>query len=219
MSRLNKLLEVFRDERLQLPSAGDADAWGASLIIYLDEWQKWNGKINLTSETDADAVIKKHIFDSLQYVRAVTSPQSRVMDIGSGAGFPGIPLKVIFPGLSMTLVDSQRKRTNFLRNSVRKMGLSNVAVLTSRAEDLGSRYHESFDLILFRGVGEVSPCLELAMPYLKMGGRVAFKKDPASKAADEVKGPGYFMALEDEIVILGQADVKSKMMLFQKRST
>jgi 16S rRNA (guanine527-N7)-methyltransferase len=219
MPRLDKLLEVFRDERLQLPPSGEDRIWGSALEEYLDEWAKWNSKINLTSETDPDAIIGKHIFDSLQYARAVKNPEARVMDIGSGAGFPGIPLKVVFPGLFMTLVDSQRKRTNFLRNCVRKMRLSNVEVLTCRAEDLGVRYHEFFDLILFRGVGEVSPCLELASAYLKMGGRVAFKKDPASKVSHEVRGAEYFMLLEDEIPILGQTGVKSKMMLFQKRST
>jgi 16S rRNA (guanine527-N7)-methyltransferase len=219
MSRLDKLLEVFRDERLQLPSTGEESKWAASLEGYLDEWAKWNSKINLTSETDPDAIIGKHIFDSLQYARAVKNPEARVMDIGSGAGFPGIPLKVVFPCLSMTMVDSQRKRTNFLRNCVRKMSLSNVEILTGRAEDLDARYQENFDLIVFRGVGEVSQCLELASAYLKMGGQVAFKKDPASKASHDVRGPGYSMALVDEIPILGQAGVASKMMLFQKRST
>jgi len=219
MSRLDKLLEVFRDERLQLPSNGEVEKWGSALEEYLGEWAKWNSKINLTSETDPDAIIGKHIFDSLQYARVVKNPESRVMDIGSGAGFPGIPLKVVFPGLFMTLVDSQRKRTNFLRNCVRKMNLSNVEVLTCRAEDLDPRYHGCFDLILFRGVGEVSPCLELASAYLKMGGRVAFKKDPEASASHEVKKSGFFMALEDEIPILGHTGVKSKMMLFQKRST
>jgi 16S rRNA (guanine527-N7)-methyltransferase len=219
MSRLDTLQEVFRDDRLQLPPTGEVEKWGSALEEYLDEWAKWNSKINLTSETEPDAIIGKHIFDSLQYARAVNNPDARVMDIGSGAGFPGIPLKVVFPDLFMTLVDSQRKRTNFLRNCVRKMDLSNVEVLTGRAEGLDAQYHERFDLIVFRGVGEVSPCLELASAYLKMGGHVAFKKDPSSKATHEVRGAEYFMALEDEIPILGQTGVKSKMMLFQKRST
>lgn len=219
MSHLNKLLEVFQDERLQLPSVGEAGEWASSLEVYLAEWEKWNGKINLTSETVSEAIITRHIFDSLQYVRAVDNPRSEVMDIGSGAGFPGIPVKVVLPGLQLTLVDSQRKRTSFLSNCVRKMGLDKVEVLTCRAEDVGSRYHERFDLIFFRGVGEVSYCLELAGPYLKMGGRVAFKKDPSSKSSHEVGEEDYFMELEDEIPILGQTNVASKMMLFQKSST
>jgi len=219
MSHLNKLLEVFRDERLQLPSIGDPDEWGALLEIYLTEWEKWNGKINLTSETVPEVIIERHIFDSLQYVRGVENPQSQVMDIGSGAGFPGIPLKVIFPGLFMTLVESQRKRASFLLNCVRKMHLDSVEVVNSRAEALGAGHHDRYDLILFRGVGKVSYCLELAGLYLKIGGRVAFKKDPDAKASREVRAQGYFMELTDEIPILGRTGVASKLMLFCKRST
>lgn len=202
-----------------MPSIGDSDEWGSLFEIYLSEWKKWNGKINLTSETVAEVIIEKHIFDSLQYVRAVENPRSQVMDIGSGAGFPGIPLKVIFPGLVMTLVESQRKRASFLQNCARKMRLDHVEVVNSRAEALEAGHHDRYDLILFRGVGEVSLCLELAVPYLKSGGRVAFKKDPEAKASNEVRSQGYFMELTDEIPILGRTGVASKMMVFCKRST
>ena len=102
---------------------------------------------------------------------AVNNPQAHVMDIGSGAGFPGIPLKVIFPGIFLTLVERARESgANFLRNCVRRMGLENVQVLNNRAEEVESSYHRRFDLILFRGVGEVSHCLKLAGPFLKIGG-------------------------------------------------
>jgi len=219
MSHLNKLLEVFQDERLQLPPIGEAMEWASPLETYIAEWEKWNGKINLTSETVADAIIDKHIFDSLQYARAVDSPQSLVMDIGSGAGFPGIPLRVIFPGIFMTLVESQRKRANFLRNCVRKMRLENVEVINNRAEELGVSYHDRFDLILFRGVGEVPHCLELAGPFLKTGGRVAIKKDPLAKASPEVRKDDYFMELTEEIPLTGLSGIASKLMLFCKCST
>ena len=219
MSNIDRLLEVYRDERLQLPPIGEAREWARPLETYLAEWEKWNGKINLTSETVADAIIDKHIFDSLQYVRAVENPQSHVMDIGSGAGFPGIPLKVIFPEFFLTLVESQRKRANFLGNCVRKMRLENVEVLNNRAEELGVSYHDRFDLILFRGVGEVSHCLELAGPFLKIGGRVAFKKDPQAKASHEVRTEDYFMELTEEIPLTGRSGIASKLMLFCKCST
>ena len=219
MSNVDRLLEVFRDERFQLPPIGEARQWARPLETYLGEWERWNSKINLTSETVADAIIDKHIFDSLQYVRAVENPQCKVMDIGSGAGFPGIPLKVIFPGVILTLVESQRKRANFLRNCVRKMQLENVEVLNSRAEELGFSYHDRFDLILFRGVGEVSHCLQLAGPFLKIGGRIAFKKDPQAKASQEVKQEDYFMELTEEIPLTGRTGIASKLMLFCKSST
>ena len=219
MSNLDRLLEVFQDDRLQLPSAGVPHEWAGQLETYLCEWEKWNGKINLTSETARDAVIDKHIFDSLQYVRAVKDPQSQVMDIGSGAGFPGIPLKVIFPGINLTLVESQRKRANFLRNCVRKMCLDKVEVLNSRAEELDAEYHGRFDLILFRGVGEVSHCLELAGPCLKIGGRVAFKKDVQAKTSHEVREKDFFFELTDEFPLQGRTQIASKLMVFCKRST
>jgi 16S rRNA (guanine527-N7)-methyltransferase len=141
------------------------------------------------------------------------------MDIGSGAGFPGIPLKVIFPGIFLTLVESQRKRANFLRNCVRKMNLEHVEVLNKRAEELGVSWHDRFDLILFRGVGEVSHCLQLAGPFLKIGGRVAFKKDPQAKTSQEVRKKDYFIELTDEIPLMGRTGVHSKLMLFRKCST
>jgi 16S rRNA (guanine527-N7)-methyltransferase len=219
MSHLKKLLEVFQDERFQLPSRGEAKEWAQVFEVYLAEWEKWNGKINLTSETDKGAIIEKHIFDSLHYARSVEGPQSQVMDIGSGAGFPGIPLKVIFPDIFLTLVESQRKRASFLRNCVLKMGLNNVEVINSRAEELGISFHDRFDLILFRGVGEVSHCLELAGPFLKTGGRVGFKKDPEAKMSHEVRVKDYFMELTDEIPLLGSTGISSKLMLFCKCST
>ena len=99
------------------------------------------------------------------------------------------------------------------------MRLDRVEVVNNRAEALGAGYHNRFDLILFRGVGEVSYCLELAGPYLKTGGRVAFKKDPEARAAHEMRAQGYFMELTAEIPIVGRTGVASKMMLFCKRST
>ena len=218
MSNRDKLLEVFQDERLQLPPIVKAKGYAESLECYLAEWKKWNGKINLTSETAAIVIIEKHIFDSLQYARVVDNPRSHVMDIGSGAGFPGIPLKVIFPGIFMTLVESQRKRANFLRNCVRKMNLENVQVLNDRAEDIGAIYYDQFDLILFRGVGEVSHCLQMAEPFLKTGGCVAFKKDPKVYALHEVRMRECFMELIDEIPLMGLTGVASKLMLYCKHT-
>ena len=218
MSHLDKLLAVFRDQRLVLPTSVEAEGFADLLELYLVEWNQWNGKINLTSETVAGAVIEKHIFDSLQYARAVDNPQCNVMDIGSGAGFPGIPLKVIFPGVFMTLVESQRKRANFLRNCVRNMRLENVQVINGRAEELDVIHQDRFDLILFRGVGEVSYCLQLAEPFLKIGGRVAFKKDPQVKTFHEMKIRDCLMTLTSETSLMGWTGIESKLVLYCKHS-
>lgn len=219
MSCLKQLLEVFRDQRLQLPPTGDAERWAEALDTFLGEWARWNDKINLTAEGTADAVIERHIFDSLQYVRAVENPQGQVMDIGSGGGFPGIPLKVIFPDLKFVLVESQRKRANFLRNCVRKMSLSDVDVLNKRAEDLSADYLDRFDLVVFRGVGDILYCSKLAGPFLKVGGQVVIKKEPDARPPEFAEQVGYKFQLQDEIPFEGGTGIRSKLMLFSKRST
>lgn len=218
-STLNLLLEVFQDQRLQLPPIDHPDKCAGRLQIFLAEWARWNGKINLTSEIDVAAVIHKHIFDSLQYGRAVKDSRSQVMDIGSGAGFPGIPLKVIFPEIFLVMVESQRKRANFLRNCVRKMGLENVQVFNQRAEDLETDYLVRFDLVMFRGVGDIPLCLKLARPFLKIGGQVVLKKEPGARVAESCGGKKDIFRLKDELSLQGWSGISSKLMLFEKCST
>ena len=114
------ILHILQDSRLGL----DVEA---SLVVsrieqYLQLLLKWNQKINLTAEKDPAEILKKHVFDSLQYVRAI-EPGFRMMDIGSGAGFPGILLKIIFPQLQLVLLESQRKRCSFLVTVVRDLAI------------------------------------------------------------------------------------------------
>lgn len=219
MSNLKQLHEVFQDERLQLPPIDRPEKWAEQLDTFLGEWARWNDKINLTSESDVAAVIHKHIFDSLQYCRAMKGMQSQVMDIGSGAGFPGIPLKVIFPGFFLVIVESQRKRANFLRNCVRKMELDNIQIINQRSEHLGANYLERFDMIMFRGVGNIAHCLKLAEPFLKNGGTVALKKEPEARPPEASRDREYNFELREEISLLGWTGISSKLMLFEKCST
>jgi len=219
MSNLKQLLEVFQDERLLLPAGGRAERWAETLDIFLSEWARWNDRVNLTSENLASEVIKRHIFDSLQYARAMKAARGAILDIGSGAGFPGIPLKVIFPHLVFVLVESQRKRANFLRNCVRKMSLENVEVLNQRAEGLSGDLLERFDLAVFRGVGDIAYCLKLAGPFLKPGGQAVIKKEPDAKFIELTVSRGCKFQLQDEIFFQGAAGVRSKLMLFGRSFT
>jgi 16S rRNA (guanine527-N7)-methyltransferase len=219
MSNLKRLLELFQDERLQLPSSGSREKWAEALDVFLQEWARWNEKINLTAEGKVEAVIEKHIFDSLQYVRAVRPDAMQVMDIGSGAGFPGIPLKIVFPESYFVLVESQRKRANFLRNCIRKVDLQRAEVLNSRAENLSADYRDRFDLVVFRGVGDIAYCLKLAGPYLKVGGRVVIKKEPDAKPPEFAEQKGCKFQLQEEIPFEGWTGVRSKLMLFIMSST
>ena len=115
------ILNILQDPRLSLniECSGIVES---KIQQYLELLVKWNYKLNLTAEKDPDSILKRHVFDSLQYSRAL-KPDFRVMDIGSGAGFPGIPLKIIFPEMALVLVESQRKRCSFMETVVRELGI------------------------------------------------------------------------------------------------
>ena len=103
----NHLIELLKDSSIELDSSVFSESAAEDLLLYLTEWERGNAKINLTAESDALSVANKHIYESLQYTRAISSTGSLV-DVGSGAGFPGIPVKIILPKLEIVLIESQR---------------------------------------------------------------------------------------------------------------
>ena len=155
---------------------------------YYLELISWNQRMNLTAIVDYQEAQLKHFLDSLT-VSLVLSDRvkahGRVVDIGSGGGFPGIPLKVAFPGIHLTLMDSVGKKTAFLEHLVSVLGLTEVEVYTGRAENLAlnrqgqesPQLRESFDVAVSRGVASMRILMELTLPYCRMGGNVVtFKK-------------------------------------------
>jgi 16S rRNA (guanine527-N7)-methyltransferase len=151
----------------------------SSFEIYYAEMVDWNRRVNLTSVVDYDEVQMKHFLDSLTAVPLVGDESSRVIDIGSGAGFPGVPLKIACPGIELTLVESVNKKAVFLRHLVGRLALVGVEVAAGRAETLAhdSRYRERYDIALSRGVANLSTLAELALPFCAVGGRfIAMKK-------------------------------------------
>ena len=138
-----------------------------------------NKVMNLTGITEFDEFIDKHYIDSLSIVNAVDIHQVQsVIDVGTGAGFPGIPLKIAFPHLKITLLDSLNKRINFLNEVVEALGLENVETCHGRAEDFGHRkeYREQYDLCTSRAVANLSTLSEYCVPFVKIGGQfVSYK--------------------------------------------
>lgn len=157
----------------------------SAIGITLDEKQKqqfyefyeilveWNKVMNLTGITEYEEVNEKHFVDSLSIIKAVDLTKvETVIDIGTGAGFPGIPLKIVFPHLNIVLLDSLNKRIKFLDAVIEKLGLEGIQTIHGRAEDYAKQveYREQFDLCVSRAVANLATLSEYCLPYVKVGG-------------------------------------------------
>lgn len=192
---------------------------------YYDLLIEWNDKINLTAITDKKDVIKKHFEDSLSITSVIDMNDiDSVIDVGTGAGFPGIPLKIVFPSLKLTLLDSLNKRINFLNTVVDELGLADVSAIHGRAEEYGRDvvYRESFDLCVSRAVANLSTLSEFCLPFVKVGGYfVSYKSEKADIEYIEAKNAinllsGGNVRIED--VIITDTDLTRKMVLIEKLS-
>lgn len=156
-----------------------------SFMIYLSELKKWNSTYNITAlKTDEDIIIK-HFLDSLLYLKAIPEGNIKLADIGTGGGFPGIPIKIMRPQTELTLIEPTRKKVSFLRNIVRKTGLSEITILQNRIEQLGKEFNNCFDLIVSRATFGIKEFLDLSCPFLNESGRLVISKGP--KAEDELR--------------------------------
>lgn len=144
-----------------------------SYLFYIRELKKWNQRINLTAlTTDRDMAVK-HFLDSLT-IAPFLHDATQVLDIGTGAGFPGLPLKILIPDCELLLLESSQKKCSFLRHIVRGLKLAGVEIVQGRAEDkkMIERYGNSFDLVLSRALADLPTSLQLALPYAKRGGHI-----------------------------------------------
>jgi 16S rRNA (guanine527-N7)-methyltransferase len=151
--------------------------------LYYQELIDWNKKINLTAITDYSSVQVKHFLDSLTITLALSQgeverPDFNIIDIGTGAGFPGVPLKILFPHPRLVLIEPTTKKTAFLRHIIRKLELENLEVLNSRAEEAAHLplYREQFALVLSRAVALLPTLVELTLPFCRIGGRFIAQK-------------------------------------------
>lgn len=151
----------------------------AAFDVYRAELLAWNKRVNLTAISDPGEVELRHFADSLTCLKGLAAilerhPAARIIDVGSGAGFPGLPLKLARPEIRLTLLDSVGKKTAFLEHLVARLSLPNVEVVTARAEELArsAEHRDAYDAAVSRAVAALPVLLELCLPFLRPGGRL-----------------------------------------------
>ena len=159
---------------------------------YFELLVEWNEKINLTAITEKNEVYLKHFYDSIAPVLQglIDNQELKLLDIGAGAGFPSLPMKIICPQLEVTIIDSLNKRINFLKLLAEELGLDKVHFYHSRAEDFAQdkAFRAKFDLVTARAVARMQVLSELTIPYLKVGGKLlALKASNAPEELEEAK--------------------------------
>ncbi len=147
-------------------------------LRYRQELLDWNKSINLTAITDPDEVLTKHFLDSLSLLMAYDIPDAHFLDIGAGAGFPGLPLKIVRPQWHVVLLEATGKKVRFLQHVIEILQLKDVVAVHGRAEELAHKaeYRGSFDVVTARAVASLPALLEYAAPFCRLGGQIIFPK-------------------------------------------
>lgn len=162
-------------------------------LTYYEMLVNWNQKMNLTAITEYEEVLKKHFIDSISLIKAYdVTKDSKVIDVGTGAGFPGLALKIAYPNLQVTLLDSLNKRIHFLDAVIASLGLKEVETIHGRAEDLAKpdMLREKFDLCVSRAVANLSTLSEYCLPFVKQGGQfISYKSEKISEEMEAAQKP------------------------------
>lgn len=203
------------------------DRQSEQFLQYYHLLKEWNSFMNLTAIIEFNEVLKKHFVDSVSLINAVSDLQEKpysLIDVGTGAGFPGIPLKIVFPNLKITLLDSLNKRVQFLNEVVHTLNLQDITVIHGRAEDYAKpgKLRESFDLCVSRAVANLTTLSEYCLPFVKKGGCfISYKSEKITeefhdaKQAIEILGGKYERQVEFK---LPDSDIYRNLFIIKKEN-
>ena len=219
-------LEPFRNGLEQMGIELSEDKM-QQFLVYYEMLVEKNKVMNLTAITEFQEVVKKHFLDSISLAANLDLNQSwKILDLGTGAGFPGIPLKIVFPELEMTLMDSLKKRVSFLRQVLSELNLSNISAVHGRAEEMAKKmeYREQFDLCLSRAVANLSSLSEYCIPFVRQVGIfISYKsgeiEEEVSKAGKAVQVLGGDIEKIEKFVLAGTEFSRSFVWIRKKQRT
>ncbi len=218
MTNVNLLLKGSRELGIEL---GEEDI--NRFIKYKDLLKEWNTKINITAITDDDEIDIKHFLDSLTpFVTDIFKGSKKIIDIGTGGGFPGLPLKIVNPDLDVSLLDSLNKRIIFLNEVINSLGLDRIEAIHGRAEELSIKetYREKYDICVSRAVASLDTLSEYCIPFVKVGGYFVSMKGPdydveLKQSENAIKILGG-KVIEKRIVKIPESNIKHSLIIIEK---
>ncbi len=201
-----------------------SDTQFEQFLLYRAELLDWNTRMNLTAITNPDEVLLKHFLDSLTLLAVIDKPRLRLLDIGTGAGFPGLPLKIVRPQWSVTLLEATGKKVTFLNHIIEVLQLEDVVAMHGRAEELAHNpaWRATFDVVTARAVAAIPTLLEYAAPYCRVGGLIIFPKkgdisDELTQGKHAAKVVGAAFKAEKTLSLPGLSDERSLVVWEQRK--